>query len=482
MRNLIIVIADTLRLASPIDGQPIESLVPVLRTLRASGGVCLDTVASSSWTYPSHMSLLQGTAPWDAASPAVWHSRGGTRPSCLAELWGRTGGISAAFTANSSVRRSNGILAGYDYVDNDFARRVRRTVTFGSGLFDLSSNVTVGSRLPNVEIKSAVHPLPMILNHPRETRRSGSRQGMFSFAYHELMSRIMDSRHTVRGLRRYLRKRRTREPLHVLVNLMEAHEPYRRSEQAKGLITHSALIPTGNYAYHATYLNRTKSDPTPLRQAYTNALARLNQRLEELIGVLRQTDTLSESMVLVTSDHGQCFGEHGFYGHSRYLHDELIRIPCILWSSDGQLRRQASSVGPTLPLVDHRHLNGALAEWIKSERTSDLLSEIPRAVSKTEGAISYVELQPIIGLSPFKRGPTQRKARILNRELSIELRAPAGKGAQVIDEPTQPSETVRSMLETYHGTLSKVFDEKGVGEIRPSIGEVLSRIESWGYG
>lgn len=37
----------------------------------------------------------------------------------------------------------------------------------------------------------------------------------------------------------------------------------------------------------------------------------------------------SETTVILTADHGDAFGEHGYYGHPRYLHRELVHVPVL---------------------------------------------------------------------------------------------------------------------------------------------------------
>jgi arylsulfatase len=44
--------------------------------------------------------------------------------------------------------------------------------------------------------------------------------------------------------------------------------------------------------------------------------------------------TLDNSLLIITSDHGDAFGEHGYYEHPRYLHDELVHVPLIVAHPD----------------------------------------------------------------------------------------------------------------------------------------------------
>ena len=50
----------------------------------------------------------------------------------------------------------------------------------------------------------------------------------------------------------------------------------------------------------------------------------------DLIEVLEKNRLLDETLVVLTSDHGEAFGEHGNRGHSKTLFEETLRIPLIL--------------------------------------------------------------------------------------------------------------------------------------------------------
>lgn len=45
---------------------------------------------------------------------------------------------------------------------------------------------------------------------------------------------------------------------------------------------------------------------------------------------LRDRGDLDDTLVVLTADHGDAFGEHGYYGHPRELHDELLAVPLVL--------------------------------------------------------------------------------------------------------------------------------------------------------
>lgn len=92
-------------------------------------------------------------------------------------------------------------------------------------------------------------------------------------------------------------------------------------------------------AAHAPYRKRAPwYDPeTPPRlqdvAAYDSNLSFMDQEIRELFEAL---DLEQHSVVIVTADHGEEFGDHGGFGHKNTLYEELLRVPLVLFGP-GQL-------------------------------------------------------------------------------------------------------------------------------------------------
>lgn len=63
---------------------------------------------------------------------------------------------------------------------------------------------------------------------------------------------------------------------------------------------------------------------------YDSALRYVDGRLAEIAALLRERGDWDRTLLVVTSDHGQMFGEHGLFGNRVGLHDELLRVPLLL--------------------------------------------------------------------------------------------------------------------------------------------------------
>ena len=68
---------------------------------------------------------------------------------------------------------------------------------------------------------------------------------------------------------------------------------------------------------------------------YDRSLRYLDAELARCLVELEDRGLLENTMLVVTSDHGHAFGDHDFYGHGRYLYEELIHVPLFVQPPTG---------------------------------------------------------------------------------------------------------------------------------------------------
>lgn len=103
--------------------------------------------------------------------------------------------------------------------------------------------------------------------------------------------------------------------------------------------------------------------PERARQLYDRAVVRLDHQLRELFSSLRDHIDLKNTLIIGVGDHGECLGEHGYWGHSTFIHEELVRIPLLIRSPTGNIRNTITST-PPVSLLD---LPGYVAEECGTE-------------------------------------------------------------------------------------------------------------------
>jgi arylsulfatase A-like enzyme len=65
---------------------------------------------------------------------------------------------------------------------------------------------------------------------------------------------------------------------------------------------------------------------------YLRALWRTDALIGDLYGELERLGLADDTLVVVTGDHGEAWGQHGFFLHARFVYEEEVRVPLILIS------------------------------------------------------------------------------------------------------------------------------------------------------
>jgi arylsulfatase A-like enzyme len=127
------------------------------------------------------------------------------------------------------------------------------------------------------------------------------------------------------------------EPWFAFVHYFDPHQPYAppepfRSQWHPGLPAPKPEA-TSDYLYFHDGPERSVPGPVLeyLRALYDGEIRFLDAQLERLFAPLAPEPGTAGTIVVVTSDHGEEFKEHGGLSHARRLHEELLRVPLLLW-------------------------------------------------------------------------------------------------------------------------------------------------------
>jgi len=74
-----------------------------------------------------------------------------------------------------------------------------------------------------------------------------------------------------------------------------------------------------------------KIDVEFLRNAYDEEIAFVDHELGRFFGELEARGLLRRTLVVLTSDHGEEFFEHGEFEHGHSVFDEVVRVPLAIW-------------------------------------------------------------------------------------------------------------------------------------------------------
>ena len=71
-----------------------------------------------------------------------------------------------------------------------------------------------------------------------------------------------------------------------------------------------------------------------IKAAYDEEIAFVDDELGRLFEGMRERGVMDAATVLLTSDHGEGFNEHGSSGHGHTLYNEMLRVPLMVWSPE----------------------------------------------------------------------------------------------------------------------------------------------------
>ena len=102
------------------------------------------------------------------------------------------------------------------------------------------------------------------------------------------------------------------------INFLEVHEPYRNYNSKEVWDNVTGIKPLSQKATQN------------IRKEYIAEMEYLDGQIGKLISNLKKAGKYDNTMIIITSDHGQAINEHGYMLHSTYLYDELTRIPLMI--------------------------------------------------------------------------------------------------------------------------------------------------------
>ncbi|HYK93401.1 MAG TPA: sulfatase-like hydrolase/transferase [Thermoplasmata archaeon] len=466
-RNLIVIVADTLRHPRFFGGTA-PAVMPFIQRWSEQGTVLPRLIASSSWTCPSHVSLLAGVDPWQTHFYLAQSRSALPSSRSLADRWREAGGESVAFSENFLVAPELGTAPGYD--------------AYNPGLWArLAGNAQRGVTLLGYE-----QLLHRVMERSVRSNESGTRGGRglrgTGTAVYRLINSMRSGAELNRALARGLRRRRADRPLHLFVNFSEPHEPYLLPSEGLGP-TSLGHLPSVNLARHTDYLARTPAGDA-FRRAYLDSVRELDHQVETLVASLNRHGLLRDAMVVFVSDHGQALGENGFFGHGHYLHDELIEIPGIVWTyRDGRPERE---LPPATDWVDLRHLHDVLADYADG-RSAGLSARFEQSLAARGPAASYWEgplpRAPAGFLFASERSGVYRQVRLVRGDQTLTVQDPDGTGPfQSLETPGHAAGPAEMADEAArYLRIARGEDGAAAGNSSSMGREVDDRLRSWGY-
>lgn len=128
-------------------------------------------------------------------------------------------------------------------------------------------------------------------------------------------------------------------PFFLWLHYMDVHEPYIPERKYLDMVDPSINL-TQNEMFNLfknVVLKRDTSDERTVRllkKLYNAHVRETDDYIKKFFGTLEKLNLLRDSIIIITSDHGDEFGEHNGLSHDGKMYSELIDIPFLIYGYD----------------------------------------------------------------------------------------------------------------------------------------------------
>ena len=289
--NVILIVLDTLRAREMSLYGYSRDTTPRLNALASKGVTIARAISTAPWTLPSHASMMTGLFPDQLR--ADWLSPFDRSRRTLSELFAARGYRTGGFVANVW---SAGYEAG---IDRGFSHFEDYKVS--------GEELLISSQLG-----------ANVLNYFRLKR---------ALDWYDRPGRKRAHDINTATLRWIGEGRNAQRPFFAFLNFFDAHHPYLPAKPHWAPDTRRQREVVGNM------LTGGKLPPDIVRVAvdsYDDSIREQDERIGELFGRLEERGLLGNTLVFITSDHGEEMDEHNMFDHGNSLYRQGLEVPLII--------------------------------------------------------------------------------------------------------------------------------------------------------
>ncbi len=329
--DVLIVVMDCVR-ASDFPGGTSAVRMPFVEELRRSAVLYPRAASVAPWTLPSHASLFTGLYPWEHGchGKAALTLPHGT-PRLAATLRG-AGYRTLSLSANPIISPAYGLVDGFDVAEwGEWWEQVHRTRHAPSHRVAASPHGD-GPAIPDLTPRERAGRLvkTMLTHVPWALAAADA-----------VARRTVDPERSSVGnmnpwiepdLARWLSAQPRDAPTFCFINYLDAHEPYLMDPAAGPFLEwwSNMRIPQDVLTLLAPPVLPPADDLERLHGLYRNAITGIDRRLERIVETYRRAGRWDRTLLILTSDHGQAFGENGMVWHGVRTDEEMLRVPLLL--------------------------------------------------------------------------------------------------------------------------------------------------------
>lgn len=439
VKYVILIIVDTLRADYLSCYSPYVTHTPNMDGLAEEAVVFRRALSPAPWTLPAVSSIMTGLSPLVHAANNP-KSRLPSELTTLAEHMQTAGYYTAGFGFNPFLTREYNMAQGFD--EYYFPLKSGRSNSLGGSI--------LGRAFPDL--------IPSTENTQKLT----------DIAIDWLQGR-------------------GEEPFFLWLHYFDPHQPY---SPPTGYLPDSE--PPGRIGtsfgrvqdVRGGYLVPSLSERDWIRSLYAAEVRYVDDCLGQLMDSLRERGIYDDALIILTSDHGEEFWEHGRYEHGHSLFEEVLWVPLMIKlpgsSSHGEIDASVTieSIMPTILELggiehDSAHLSaGSLAQMIEggsSNQTESIMSTGVIFFEQKESVI-FEDLKYVLNL-------------VTGDEELYDLAADPHEMFSLASAYPDTLEGARELLEVHHKDAEALRDHYGVSDAgaESSDRETMERLRSLGY-
>ncbi len=477
--NVLILVWDTARAdRTSAYGYPLDT-TPNLTKLAGEGMLFERAVSPAMWTLPSHASLFTGL-PESAHGAWATHKWLDARFPTLADTFWLAGYDTYLFSANPYLDDHTNLGQGFETREFPWDAK-----------WKAAAAAATTSKIHPDDASNTLGPKWQEREYP--AGRSNDNVKDAGPVAVDALTRWVDGR------------AEPKRPWLAVVNYMEAHMPRLPSLASREALfgpeevaDQLRLDQSYGYMLAATVGKHTFDDATnrAISTVYDASMRDLDAATGMLFERLRARGELDNTIVVVTSDHGEHLGEHGRYDHKYSVYAPLVRVPLVIRYpakvSPARVTEVVSTLGVFATVAELAGVplpGGTLSHSLLrpgsygGEAFSELVAATPMALDRV------AKLHPSLDREPWMR--TYDAVETLDSkciESSIGVRElydmPADALEQVDRASSDPTRTgaVCGRIAAWHASFSPYDPKLGKGEGPGKIGtEERERLEVLGY-
>ncbi|HEX3447117.1 MAG TPA: sulfatase-like hydrolase/transferase [Isosphaeraceae bacterium] len=427
--NVLLIVLDTVR-ADRMSLYGYErSTTPALERLAQRGIRFAEARATAPWTLASHATMFSGRLPHDLK--VHWQTPLRRDFPTLAEYLGSRGYATAGFVANTEYcSYDTGLDRGFTHYD-DYPPDVKHLRPLRTALFASSAWEAVSWGLWR-----SLGPLDATVRWLTDPGRKDA--GSINRDFVDWLSHRQGSP----------------RPFFAFLNYLDAHVPYLPPEGTGFRYGTGPRTLEDFYVLVGGWKTIDKSRLPPnyrelIRDCYDNCLSYLDRQLGELFDTLERRGVLDQTLVIVTSDHGEELGEHGLFEHGESLYRPEIHVPLLIVlparnqspevvRETVSLRDLTATIADLVGMADNAPFPGSSLARLRR----DVRPEGASRLRDDDGAISELSgpnpTSPSQGRSPAARGSLVSLA----EEDYVYIRNEGDGREQLFHESADPDEQV----------------------------------------